>query len=141
MTLWLLWQEYRHTEPTDYRYSPFAEHDRRWRMTIDPVMRQAHRAGERTFVDYAGLTVDIFDAATGEIRTAQIFVAALGASSVQCGAAALDVRLCESAAVRTPAPSNGASSVNHVSVKSGQVHLIDPHGCVARRMVALSRLR
>ena len=81
VTLMLLWQEYRAAEPTGYGYSQFAEHYRRWRMTIDPVMRQEHRAGERTFVDYAGLTVDIFDAATGEIRTAQIFVAALGASN------------------------------------------------------------
>jgi transposase len=32
-------------------------------------------------VDYAGLTVPVIDAATGEVRPAQIFVAALGASN------------------------------------------------------------
>lgn len=81
VTLLLLWQEYRAAEPTGYSYSQFAEHYRRWRATIDPVMRQEHPAGERTFVDYAGVTVDVFDPATGVARTAQIFVAALGASN------------------------------------------------------------
>jgi len=44
-------------------------------------MRQIHRAGEKLFADYAGPTVPIVDAATGEIRPASIFVAVLGASS------------------------------------------------------------
>ena len=81
VTLWLLWHEYRAREPAGYSYSQFAVHYRQWRATIDPVMRQEYRAGERLFVDYAGLTVDIVDATTGEIREAQIFVAALGASN------------------------------------------------------------
>lgn len=33
------------------------------------------------FVDYAGATIDITDPETGEVRPAQIFVAALGASN------------------------------------------------------------
>jgi transposase len=44
-------------------------------------MRQIHVAGEKLFVDYAGDTVAIVDAATGEITQAQIFVAVLGASN------------------------------------------------------------
>ena len=44
-------------------------------------MRQTHIAGEKLFVDYAGQTMPIVDAATGEIRRAQIFVAVLGASN------------------------------------------------------------
>src|SRR5215471_16464348 len=44
-------------------------------------MRQAHPAGERMFVDYAGQTVDLIDGRTGEIRPAQIFVAVMGASN------------------------------------------------------------
>jgi len=44
-------------------------------------MRQTHVAGERLFVDYAGQTVPVIDAASGEIRRAQIFVAVLGASN------------------------------------------------------------
>jgi transposase len=44
-------------------------------------MRQIHRAGEKTFIDYCGPTVPIICRHTGEIRRAQIFVAVLGASS------------------------------------------------------------
>ena len=81
VTLQLLWHEYRSAEPTGYSYSQFAEHYRRWRMTLDPVLRQEYRAGDRAFVDYAGLTVNVVDPKTGDVRTAQIFVAALGASN------------------------------------------------------------
>jgi len=44
-------------------------------------MRHRHPAGERLFVDYAGHTIDVNDPATGEVRTAQLFVATLGASN------------------------------------------------------------
>nr|VFK59252.1 MAG: Integrase core domain-containing protein [Candidatus Kentron sp. TUN]VFK67846.1 MAG: Integrase core domain-containing protein [Candidatus Kentron sp. TUN] len=44
-------------------------------------MRQQHYAGEKLFIDYCGPTVDVVDGATGEIRTARIFVAVLGASN------------------------------------------------------------
>jgi len=44
-------------------------------------MRQVHVVGDKLFADYAGQTVPIVDAATGEIRAAQIFVATLGASN------------------------------------------------------------
>ena len=45
------------------------------------MLRQAHRAGEKIFVDYAGHTATVVDPKTGEIQKAQIFVAALGASN------------------------------------------------------------
>jgi transposase len=51
VTLQLLWEEYRAREADGYSYSQFAEHHRRWRSTLDPVMRQEYRAGERIFVD------------------------------------------------------------------------------------------
>ena len=44
-------------------------------------MRQTHRAGEKLFVDFSGMTVPLVDRQTGEIRQAQIFVAVLGASN------------------------------------------------------------
>ncbi len=40
-------------------------------------MRQIHVGGDKLFIDYAGQTVPIIDATTGEIRPAQIFVATL----------------------------------------------------------------
>jgi transposase len=42
-------------------------------------MRQTHAAGEKLFVDFAGDTVPVFDGLTGQVRTAKIFVAVLGA--------------------------------------------------------------
>jgi transposase len=81
VTLALLWQEYRGRTPDGFAYSWFCEHYRLWCGRLAPTMRQAHRAGETLFTDYAGRSVEVVDGATGEIRRAQVFVAALGASS------------------------------------------------------------
>jgi transposase len=79
VTLLLLWEEYRAGQPEGYGYSRFCDLYREWRAGISPTMRQTHVAGERLFVDYAGQTVPITDPLSGEVRQAQIFVAALGA--------------------------------------------------------------
>jgi transposase len=81
VTLLLLWQEYRANNPDGYGYSRWCELYRGWESRLSPTMRQAHPAGERLFVDYAGHTVEVVDADTGELRPAQIFVAVLGASN------------------------------------------------------------
>jgi transposase len=80
MTLRLLWREYRDVHPDGLGYTQFCERYRAFIKTITPVMRQIHKAGEKTFVDYAGMIVPWIDPATGEIHEAQIFVGALGAS-------------------------------------------------------------
>lgn len=80
VTLQLLWDEYREENPEGYEYSWFCRHYRKWAGKLDLVMRQDHKAGEKLFVDYAGMTVAIIDPSTGEERQAQLFVAALGAS-------------------------------------------------------------
>jgi transposase len=81
VTLMLLWEEYRQRQPDGYQYSRWCELYRAWEGRLSPTMRQAHPAGERMFVDYAGQTVDLIDRGTGEVRAAQIFVAAMGASN------------------------------------------------------------
>jgi transposase len=81
VTLQLLWQEHRQVHPDGYSYSRFTELYARWRGKLSPMMRQTHVAGEKLFVDYAGTTIDVHDASTGEVRACQLFVAALGASS------------------------------------------------------------
>jgi transposase len=81
VTLFLLWQEYREQHPKGYQYSWFCDQYRNWLGTRDLSMRQTHRAGEKLFVDYAGHTLPVIDPRTGEIRSAQIFVAVLGASN------------------------------------------------------------
>jgi transposase len=81
VTRFVLWEEYRAANPEGYSYTRYCELFRDWRGRQDLSMRLTHVAGERLFVDYAGPTVSVVDAASGEIREAQIFVAVLGASS------------------------------------------------------------
>ncbi len=81
VTLRLLWQEYRQTEPEGYQYSRFCELYALWSRRLDLVLRQDYRGGEKLFVDYAGPAVPIVDAESGRTREASIFVAVLGASS------------------------------------------------------------
>jgi transposase len=80
VTLMLLWQEYKAANPEGYQYSQFCYLYHQWKGQIDPVMRLEHRAGETLFVDWAGMTVPIFDPQSGEVQPAQIFVAVLAAS-------------------------------------------------------------
>jgi transposase len=81
VTLVLLWQEYKEDKPDGYQYSHYCQMYRDWLGTQNVVMRQDHKAGEKLFVDYAGQRVGIIDRLTGETRSAEIFVAVLGASS------------------------------------------------------------
>ena len=67
--------------PAGYRYSQFCEIYRRWARTLRPSMRQVHRAGEKTFIDFSGTRPHLRDRRTGEQIPVELFVAALGASS------------------------------------------------------------
>jgi len=77
----LLWIEYKEEDPDFYSYSQFCEFYNRWSGKLNPMMRINHKAGEKLFVDYAGLTMVYTNALTGEEKKAYVFVAALGASS------------------------------------------------------------
>ena len=81
VTLDLLWQEYKAAQPDGYRYSWFCQAYLRWVGRLRVTLRATHVPGDKLFVDYAGPTVPIIDAVTGEMRPAQIFVAVLGASN------------------------------------------------------------
>ncbi len=81
VTLQLLWLEYRERYPDGYGYTQFCEYYRRWCKRQRLSMRQVHRAGEKLFVDFAGMTIPITDPDTGEVWQAQLFVAVLGASN------------------------------------------------------------
>jgi transposase len=81
VTLALLWQEYRGLHPDAYGYSRFCDLYGEWRRSVTATMRQTHAAGEKLFVDFAGDTVSVFDAVSGQARDARIFVAVLGASN------------------------------------------------------------
>lgn len=81
VTLDLLWQEYRAEHPLGYALTQFREYYRRWTRKLSIVMRQVHRAGEKTFIDYSGDGIFLTNPRTGEKTPTQLFVAALGASS------------------------------------------------------------
>ncbi|MFZ2217937.1 MAG: IS21 family transposase [Rhodoferax sp.] len=77
----LLWEEYAKDNLLSFKYTSFCVKYREWAMGLKRSMRQTHIAGEKLFVDYAGQTVPIINASTGEITKAQIFVATFGASN------------------------------------------------------------
>src|SRR4029453_14901670 len=68
VTLMLLWQEYKAAQPDGYQYTQFCEHSR--------------RGGGKLFVYFSGDGIPYFDPLTRGRRIAQLFVAALGASSL-----------------------------------------------------------
>lgn len=82
VTLRLLWEEYRACHPDDgYGYSAWCQHYRAWVKRLSPSMRQRHVAGEKLFVDYSGVRMEVTDPATGTRRPVELFVAVLGASN------------------------------------------------------------
>ncbi|HEX7880503.1 MAG TPA: IS21 family transposase [Candidatus Eisenbacteria bacterium] len=80
VTLQLLWVEYIQANPGGYRYSQFCELYRRFAKKLGPVMRQVHKAGEKTFVDFSGKKPEIVDPMTGVVTSVDLFVGAMGAS-------------------------------------------------------------
>jgi len=81
VTLLILWEEYRAVHPEGYGYSRFCDLHAMFARKLSPTMRQHHAAGDKLFVDYSGKKITIIDPATGEVKTAELFVAVLGASS------------------------------------------------------------
>ncbi len=83
VTLQLLWEEYREAAQ-GVAYSRSRFYDERYVAfvgTLKRSMRQTHVAGEKLFVDFAGPTVPIYEAASGQESRAHIFVAVWGASN------------------------------------------------------------
>jgi transposase len=82
VNLLVLWDEYRAIHPEGYAYSRFCQLFREFERRLSPTMHQQHVAGHKAFVDYSGKRVPIIDPASGEVRTAEIFIAVLGASNL-----------------------------------------------------------
>ena len=83
VTLQILWEEYKRANPGGYQYSWFAHLYRTWAKAKDVWMPQIHKAGEKAFVDYSGLTVPIYATNLQDILyEAEIFVGVLGASDL-----------------------------------------------------------
>lgn len=81
VTLALLHVEFLEQHPDGILYSAFCDRYREWSKRVSLVMRQTHVAGDKLFVDYAGMKPKIVDAMTGEVTEVELFVAVLGASN------------------------------------------------------------
>lgn len=95
LTLQLLWEEYHQSGEIQYSYGHLALLYRKWLSKQPEYMRQAHKAGEKVFVDYSGDTIPIYNEKTGEVKQAQIFVAVLGASNYIYLEATHSQKLCD----------------------------------------------
>ena len=80
ITLFLLWEEYKMSNPEGCMYSQFCAKYRSYRKKNTVYMRKTYKAGERMMVDWAGLTMK-YSNGSGEEKTAYVFVAVLPASS------------------------------------------------------------
>jgi transposase len=87
VTLELLWTEYQQAVVDGgsglraYQYSQFCELYRAYLKKLSPVMRQTHRAGEKTFIDFSGKKPRLIDRETGAWIEVELFVMVLGASN------------------------------------------------------------
>jgi len=81
VTLQLLWEEYKASNPDGYNRSQFYYLYKEWAERLNPVMRMNHKAGEKLFVDFSGDRPYYIDPETGEVIYAEMFIAVLGASS------------------------------------------------------------
>jgi transposase len=78
----MLWEAYRKEFPEGYQYSQFCFYYTQWKARVNPVMHMEHKAGDKLYVDFAGEKLSFTDKETGEIITAEVFVAILGASQL-----------------------------------------------------------
>lgn len=81
VTLQLLYEEYLRDNPVGYSRSQFYEKYQNYAKKLDPVMRFNHKAGDKMFEDFSGDRPHYINPQTGEKIEAELFVAALGASS------------------------------------------------------------
>ena len=82
VTLKTLWEEYIVDNPGGYSYPRTTWHYRIWKQASQATMHIEHKAGDKTFVDFAGQKLAIVDRRTGEITDVEVFVAILGASQL-----------------------------------------------------------
>jgi len=79
-TLLTLWQEYRQRQSSGYGYTQFTHHYNLWARKLNPSGKLEHKAGQKLFIDYTGKKLSIVNRETGEIQSADVFVAILPCS-------------------------------------------------------------
>lgn len=80
VTLALLWEEYKSQNQNGFQYSHFCLLYGDYVKKLNYSMRQEHKAGEKTFVDF-GEGLKLIDPHTGEKIQTKLFVSVWGASS------------------------------------------------------------
>ena len=84
VTLTLLHEEYVESCPNfqGYGFTWFCNQYKAYAKKINPSMHLIHKAGEKTFIDFSGKTVDIVNPKNDVITKAEIFIAVLPASAL-----------------------------------------------------------
>lgn len=78
----MLWEAYKKEFPDGFAYTQFCFHLTKWKARVNPVMHQDHKAGDKLYVDFAGVKLNLTDKETGEVTDVEVFVAILGASQL-----------------------------------------------------------
>jgi transposase len=90
-TKFQLWDEFIKTHSNGVGYSQFCEYYRNFLKNRDPVLRQHYAYGEKSLLDFCGVTMPIYDPKTLQPSFyAQVFVSVLGASNYTFAYAAPD---------------------------------------------------
>ena len=77
-----MWEEYIEKNPGGYSYAQTAYRYRVWRQASTVTMHMEHKAGDKTYVDFAGEKFKIVNPVTGEIEEVEMFTSILGASQL-----------------------------------------------------------
>jgi transposase len=77
---WLLWSEYRQSNPNGYSYAQFCYHLSIYTALQNSSLPINHTPGDLLYVDFAGKLLEYVNLSTGEIIKVQVFVATLGFS-------------------------------------------------------------
>ena len=77
VTRYLLWEEYRSSNPQGYSYTQFVFHLNQQLKASKPSMVLTHEPAQKLFVDFAGKKLSFVDKQTGEIIECPVFVACL----------------------------------------------------------------
>lgn len=82
MTLLKLWEQYYQQYPQGYQRSQFCFHFNQYVRGSNPVMHLEHKAGDKTYIDFAGEKLSIINPQTGEEKKVEVFAAILGCSQL-----------------------------------------------------------
>lgn len=114
-TLSVLWEEYKQQNPDGYQYSYFCDLFNAYRGKLNYSMRQEHKAGEKTFLDFGDSPLVIIDRQTGRETGTKIFVSVWGASNYMYAESSFDEKL-----------------ATWITLN---IHALEYYGCCSRAMV------